>query len=193
MQCLVACLLLAASPTDDWEESPATRLSPSVHITDDVVTLRNRGLIVSQRSYDDATVSCVWTWTKGDERGQYQDHLCVVFGTDGNQRRWAQEIQYGILVRLNPGSGGITVEQWQKDKDDGVRLGSKEGFTFARDTGYDVRIVAAQGKLTVSINGKQAITVDLPKAYRGGKVAIYNREAVAGIVKESTLAKLTIE
>lgn len=193
MQFLVMCMLLSASPTEDWQEGQMTRLLPSVNVTDDVVTLRNRGLIASRRSYDEATVSFVWKWTKGEEAGKYQDHLCVVFGTDGSQRSWAYEIQEGVLVRFNPGSGGVTVEQWLRDKDDGVRLGSKDGFTFARDTEYSMRIVVAKGKLTVSVDGNEAVTIDLPKEHRGGKVAIYNREAVAGVVKESKLTKLTIE
>jgi len=188
-------LMIAVSgPADEWAPGFGSRLAPYVHITDECVTLRNRGILVSKKMYDEVAISFTWKWTEGDEAGKYQDHLCVVFGTDGEQRpAWSHEIDHGTLVRLNPGSGGITVELWQTAAREARQLGSKDGFTFARGMEYDVRMVVKDGKLTVFVDGTEAVTVDLPKEYQRGRVAIYDRESVAGVVKESQLTKLAIE
>jgi hypothetical protein len=140
-------------------------------------------------------ISFVWKWTEGNLEAKYPDHLCVVVLTDGALRKsWSHEIGKGVLVRFNPGSGGITVEGWLAEKNEAQQLASKDGFVFEKGKEYAVNIAYAPTKVVVTVDGGAPIEALVPEEFRAGgkKVCFYNREPVAGIVKSSTLTKVTV-
>jgi hypothetical protein len=172
-------------------------IDPVANVLDDgSIVLRNRGVVVSKAEYaDGATISFVWKWTEGNLEAKYPDHLCAVVLTDGVLRKkWSHEIAKGVVVRFNPGSGGVTIEGWLADKNEGESLASKDGFTFEKGKEYAVKITYTPTKVVVTVDGEVPIEAIVPEKFRaGGKnVCFYNREPVAGIVKSSTLTKVTV-
>lgn len=173
------------------------RYAPTATVKDDGIVLRNRGVAVSKAEYPTgATLSFSWKWTEGDLEKKYPDHLCVVVLTDGALReKWSHEIGKGVVIRLNPGSGGITIEGWLADKNESESLASKDGFTFEKGKEYAVKIMYTPEKVVVTIDGGTPIEAAVPEKFRAGgkKICLYNREPVAAIVKESVLTKVRVE
>lgn len=172
-------------------------IDPVANVLEDgSIVLRNRGVAVSKAEYaDGATISFVWKWTEGNLEAKYPDHLCVAVLTDGLLReKWSHEIGKGVVTRFNPGSGGITVEGWLADSGESEQLGSKNGFTFEKGKEYAVKIAYTPEKVVVAVDGGAPIEAAVPEKFRTGgkKVCFYNREPVAGIVKSSTLTKVSI-
>ena len=110
--CSLPLLCAAAEPAFDVGP-PAYRVQTqplALRDKDGSLILRNRAIVVTKDAYPDgATVTSEWTWTEGVEEMKYQDHLCVAVLTDGKQReKWSHELQRGVVVRFNPGSGGVS-------------------------------------------------------------------------------------
>jgi hypothetical protein len=200
---LLVSVAYGAEPAFESGTSPfkvrdeAKQFAPTAVVRDDAITLRNRGVAVSKADYPaGATVSFSWKWTEGDLEKKYPDHLCVVVLTDGVLReKWSHEIAKGVLVRFNPGSGAVQVEGWLADKNESEQLASKDGFTFEKGKEYAVKIAYTPAKVVVTVDGGGPIEAAVPEKFRmgGKKICFYNREPVAGIVKESVLTKLSAE
>jgi hypothetical protein len=195
---LLPLLCAAADPTFDvGPPAYAVATQPLVLRADNgSLVLRNRGIAVTKDVYPDgATVTSDWAWLEGVPEMKYQDHLCVAVLTDGKQRtKWSHEIQKGVVVRFNPGSGGIGIEGWLADKDESELFAFKDGFTFEKKTKYAISVEYSKAEITVSVDGKAVVDAKIPEKYRGGgdKVAFYNRESVAGVPHASKLEKIEI-
>lgn len=190
-------LFAAVDLKDTWEAGPPAfkaenkELNPSVKFEGEKMIVSNRGNGISTKRFPNgATFSTTWKWTKGREEGNYHDHLCVAFATDGKQRAWPGEIESGIVVRFNSGSGSVGVEKWEKDKKDPKLLAFKDGLTFKRGVAYTLRIVHLPDAVIVSVDDQRVITAE--GVYRGDKIAVYNREPVAGVEKESELTEVSL-
>lgn len=193
---LIVCTAFGAEPAFKPGQPFVLLIDPSAKVLDDgSVVLRNRGSVASTAEYPDgATVSFTWKWTEGNLEAKYPDHLCCVVLTDGALReKWSHEIGKGVVIRLNPGSGGVTVEGWVADKNESEQLASQDGFTFEKGKEYAVKIAYTPSHVTVTVDDA-TIVADIPKKFGAGgkKICFYNREPVAGIVKSSTLTKVTV-
>lgn len=173
-------------------------LDPVAEIKDDsTVVLANRGLILSKGEFKEGcVVRLKWTWTSEDTM-TYPDHLMVVFRTNGKQKeKWTFGIDEGLQVRLNPhGKGFVEVEKWEKDKEGVSLLGrSKDDVSFSTDKTHDITISDAGDVIVVEVDGKEVLRQKVdPKDGSGTwKIAIYNREPVAGFRKVSTLTDLKV-
>lgn len=159
---------------------------------DGAVTLRNRGMLVSRQPHAKAVVSLRWKWTEGHrENGPYPDHLAVVLRTGGQQRAdWAFEIVDGIVVRLCPSAGGfVTIEEF---KPVGVpRQLARAAVALKKGTVYALKVDDEGTLIRVSVDGKELLSFPVQEGQ--GRVSLYNREPVAGVVKESVVTELRIE
>ena len=193
LHCVLLCwLLCAADVKDTWEAGPPAfkteqeEFQPSVRFEEKKVVLENRGILVSKKSFPEGAVfTATWRWISGEEQGKYQDHLCVVFATDGKQRAWPAEIEAGLVVRFNPASGSVGIEKHEKGSKDNALLAFKDGLKFERNTGYKLRIVHSPKGVEVNVDGKKIVSAEV--VMKGDKVAGYDREPVAGIKKKSEL------
>ncbi len=188
---------MAAEPAFDvGPPAYAVATQPLVLRQPGSLILRNRGIAVTKDAYPDgAKITFDWTWTEGVEEKKYHDHLCVAVMTDGKQRaKWSHELQGGVVVRFNPGSGGVTIEGWSAGKDEGESLASKTGLVFEKGKSYAIMVEYTKTELVVSVDGKAVVDAKIPAKYRGegDKVAFYNRESVAGIPHASTLGNTEI-
>lgn len=169
-------------------------LAPSVQQNREKRTciLRNRGTIVSQQMYpDDVTLSFTWKWTEGDLEKKYPDHLAIVLFSSAEQKKWPFEVDEGVVIRFNPGARHAIVQHF-KEAQEVTRLATMDGLTFDKNTKYKIKIEATKATIVVSVDGEKVLEAKVPEELKGQKVLIYNREPVAGIVKESVLTELTI-
>jgi hypothetical protein len=196
--CFFPVLCGAAEPAFDvGPPAYAVATQPLVlRAKDGSLILRNRGIAIAKDTYPDgATVTADWAWTEGTEEMKYQDHLCVAVLTDGAQReKWSHELRQGVVVRFNPGSGGVRIEGWVADGGDGESLGFKDGLTFEKKKTYAIKVEYTKTEIAVSVDGKAVVDAKIPEKYRGGgeKIAFYNRESVAGVPHASELARIGI-
>jgi hypothetical protein len=200
---LAVCFLLLASAaggeeprfvegTDVFELQHA----PKCVLADGTITLRNRGrAVVTENCPDGAIVKFDWKWTEGDLEKKYPDHLCVALLTDNlHRKKWSHELAHGVVVRFNPGSGGVGIEGWLPDKDEGDSLAFKDGFTFEKGKEYAIVVSYTPEKVSVTVDRGEPIVAVIPVKYRSGaRLGVYNREPVAGIVKESVLTKVSVD
>lgn len=197
---LVLCFpLLGFSAEPSLDTGPpayAVATQPLVLRGRESIILRNRGIVITKDEFRTGGILTFdWAWTEGVEEMKYHDHLCVAVLTDGKQReKWSHELQKGVVVRLNPGSGGIGIEGWLTDKNESELLAFKDGLTFEKGKQYKISVEFSKAAIAVSVNGKAVVDAKIPEAYQGGgnKLAFYNREAVAGIPHASTLSKIDI-
>jgi hypothetical protein len=193
--------LCVVSASNDWivqkpvagANSPAGLLS-AVEWREGAAVLQNRGTLLSKESFEAGlTLECTWKWTKGSETGKYHDHLCICLATDGRQRGWSHEITEGILIRFNPGSSAILVSRHRDEAPDEL-LATTEDFPMARGTLHKLKIVDDGKRLEIYFDDleKPALVTNVKVRGKSRRVAIYNREPVAGDIKESVLANLTI-
>ncbi len=194
---LMVCTVFGADPAFKPGKPFTLPIDPAAYVLDDgSIVLRNRGSAASTAEYPDgAEVSFTWKWTEGNLEAKYPDHLCVAVLTDGVLRpQWSHEIGKGVVVRFNPGSGGITIEGWLAEKKEAESLASKDGFTFEKGKAYEIKILYTPTKVVVTVDGGDPVSADVPEKFRtGGKnICFYNREPVAGIVKSSMLTKVSV-
>lgn len=210
-----------------WKEGePAFRVpeeheeyKPDANFEDDVVTLKNRGRIVSRESYPNgSTIEFTWTWKndKDDEEADrlYPDHLAVVLRTSGKpQKEPAFEIQDGIALRFMPNDRCIYPDLFRgyeegKRKgperfrdENGKKMHSKE-LEMQEDTPYKVKVVDRDDSIQVFFGDNPEPVLELtrkhglpdrPEEPENNLVAIYDREPVAGVIKESKLEGLRIK
>lgn len=161
----------------------------SVQFKDNEIVLRNRGTILSKESFEQGVVvEVTWKWTAGD------DFLTIGLSTDGRQRGWAHDLYEGIVVRVNPaGKGIITIERLTDGENDSPELiASTKALSFPRDTPFKLRIVDDGTHITVIVDGKEVLKAAAKDRGKLSRVALFNREAVAGVQHESVLTDLTV-
>jgi hypothetical protein len=163
--------------------------SSSVTIDGEMITLRNRGTLVSKQEYPNgAVVSATWRWTQGRVEGKYHDCLTIGVFTSGKQPQWSFEVDDGIVVGFNPAGESISVHRMRRDPE---RLAITK-MRFEKDRDYRIVVEATLATLTVLVDGKKMVSCGLPRDRGGKRIAVYNREPVAAVVKESVLTQLKI-
>ncbi len=174
-----------------WKEGPAfetmfKKLPPTAKIKDDMVTLKNRGLLLSKAEYKNGfRLSFTWQWVEGE--GSYPDILAVALKTDGAQRAWPGEIDNGIVVRFGPRRTAI--EHWKSGEDGDPNPETKD-FAAEKNTTYKIVIEEKDGDVSVTINDVQLRRrIEGVKNYR---IAIFNREPTAMTLHESWIQDLRL-
>jgi hypothetical protein len=103
-----------------------------------------------------------------------------------------RQIEEGLVVRFNPaGEGNVHLEEWKGGKSTLLASGQVE---MKPSAAYQVHVTDRDSEISVRVGARQVLR------YRAGddvfsksrKVAIYNREGVAGVKKVSTLRGLFI-
>lgn len=162
---------------------------------DPVVVLRNRGMIVTREKYTKGfSLEFEWMWVHGREEQGLLDGLCVAFHTKGEQRTWGAEIKEGVVARLWAPGKKIALEQFRALEEASVSLGERGGTDFARFVWHKVSLtVKADGNIELHVGG-QILTAKVGDREQGADyIAIYNREAVHGVPKESVLRNIVIK
>lgn len=172
------------------------KFDPTVEFQKDgTIVMANRGMLLSRNEFPKgATVKCRWSWIS-EEPNVYPDQLAVALRTDGDRKRqWSFEIDDALVVRLNPHStGSVFVQIYERGKDE-VEIGRKQGIAFKMGDSHDIEITDLGDRITVRIDGKEVLEQKVDPSDGGGKkVAVYNREPVAGKRKVSTATDLTIK
>lgn len=187
----------------DWKAGPGfaplVGSDPKVTFGKDMITLQNRGCIVSKKEFPDGLrLRMSWQWTKGNtviDGQKYYEVLCVVVRTDGKLREaWAHEIEEGIVARFSPNGNSLTLERWELDKEVEV-LDKKENVQFALGQGYNVVVVDKKTSIEVYFGDDKSPTLKAnvdPKLGKRRHVAIYDREGNANVLKESVLSFIEI-
>lgn len=170
------------------------------------VKLFNRGTLLSHKDFaNGAEIEFQWKLSDGGDKpepdgriGKYQDILTIALFTTGKQPSWSYEVEDGILVRLNPNSSTVVVELRHKDQKPKELLVLND-MVFKKGTVYTVRIRADAKKewLDLSVLPKamrvnQGCSIPI-SGLKGRKVAVYNRESVADVVKSSFLKDITLK
>ena len=194
---LVLSAAFAVEFDDQWEIAPSPvkanlqKFKPEVNLMGDIVVLQKRGLLLSKKEYKEFDLAFEWKWLNDPPDETYPDHLCVVLATDGKQREdWSHEIQKGLVIRFIPNLGGSVSIVDENGIQEGVELIKKDQIGLERAKIHKIKITYAKEILTVEVN-KEAIQIK--RSNLKGKIAIYNRERVGGVIKESQLTKLRLE
>lgn len=185
--------------SDGYPPHPATGvsgpLSPTATVDGDSIQLANRGVVVSKTSYPQGfTLAFDWKWIEGSKVGAYEDVLTVAFRTDGKlNAKWSHEIVEALVATFQAHDGKITIERRLPGKP-GETLAAIRGITFKRNQVYQIE-VRDDEELEVSVNQGRIAYLKIPAPQRGkdSKVAIYNREAVAGVRKVSKLSHVSLK
>ena len=195
---LVAAQAKAAGyPQNDWKVGELVAPGSAAIIEGRTITLQNRGIVLSKEEFPDGCcISFQWKWTKGREAGAYQDVLAVAFCTDGKLNRWPHEVAEGVVVRLQAHAKEIQIA-YIKEGTDARPQSRKPDVPIERDTWYMVRIVCGDDEIAVYFghdHSKPILRGPMPSDLgEEHLVAIYNREIVAGVVKESVLRDVELE
>ena len=169
-------------------------MSPTIDIAEDgTVTFANRRALVSKDDFPKGcTIKCKWQWTAGDP-GKYPDHFAIVLRTNGKQRKWPHEAEEGFVVKLNPSEGGFVQVSEFKQELPPQEVARKRDLGFGQSTIHDIEVTDGGDKIIVKVDGKDALDVRVEKERGPFKVAMYNREPVAGIRKVSRVTDLHIK
>jgi hypothetical protein len=99
------------------------------------------------------------------------------------------------VVCLNPAAKGIIAIERLVDGDDNACevIASTKAISFPRDTPFKLRIVDDGKTVTVFVDEKLLLQAAVKDRGKSSKVAIYNREAVAGVRHVSVLTDLTVK
>lgn len=172
--------------------TPDDALRPKAGIGDKgVVTLANRGMLVTREKRGKGTVSFAWAWTEGDdETGLYPDILVVGLRCSGTQKpQWSHEAADGVLVRFSPGGGGtVSIEDTATD----AAPPAPVRMVFKKGTEYRIAVIDEGNRVRVVIEGKEILTAGVKDRVEG-YTALYNREPVAGVPHRSVVQHLRLE
>lgn len=195
MQNVLTVCVLAVSfvvSDDTWEAGPPAikvgdaEVDSRAVIEKDSITLRNRGIAVSKKSFPKgATFQCFWKCTEGGDSGSSDaDVLAVVFRTDGAQRERPYEIREGLVVKFQAHARRISLEHWK----DGVKspdiLAEVNDIEMKKGVDHKIKIVDHAGKVDVYFEdfSTPILTKEYPKdLLRSDRVAAYNREPMGGL------------
>jgi hypothetical protein len=173
---------------DDWDAAcPAP--DSTVTFRQTAATLQNRGTLVSKKPFPNgAIVTTTWRWTKGPIETKYPDMLVFAFFTTGKQRPWAHEITDGAVVRFGP-PDTIYIQRSTPGEFETLAKGEMK---MVMGTDYKIAIEATPAEIRVLVDDKLIASAPLKETFTGQKVAIYNREGVGGVLKESLLLNLIV-
>lgn len=168
-------------------------LRSTAKLDKDSVVLRNRGIIVTTDEYENADLSLTWKWEGGKEEGALQDVLAIVLLTDGVQRPWSHEIRNGVAIQFAAPDSKVFVRRYISDQHSPVLLAEKADIAFEKNKEYKLRVRFEKGKVEVFVGGgqKPLVTADIPPI-TNGRLAVYNREPVSGVVQQSTVTNLDL-
>ena len=85
--------------------------------------------------------------------------------------------------------GQVRVEEFKKDGDS--RLLAREPIALTKGTEYTLKVEDEGDTIRVTVDGKGLLAVPVQEGK--GLVALYNREPVAGVAKESVVTELRVE
>lgn len=163
-----------------------------------VVTLRNRGMVVSKDDYPNGfTLTCKWT-IRGGDGASYSDVLAIGFHSDGTQAaNRPHELGHGVAVKLQAHAALVTIERHRDGSNKPERHVVKSMPRVSKNTTHDVKIVVDKTHyLEVYLDGKKIadLSVGDPSREKGkARIAIYNREPGGGGPQESLLENLVLE
>lgn len=162
-------------------------------LRDEEWILRNRGWLVSAAQFPRGVrVEFDWEWTEGE--GTYSDILTVGLATSGRpgNKTWTREIQDGLrlLFAPHPAPGNIVIRDTKTEK----QLARTWGPRLAKSNELHVRIDYYGEEVRIHLNhsDEPSLLGSVPREMTFQRVAIYNRERVAGIDKESRLRNLQL-
>ena len=187
----------AAYARNDWKVGELVAPGSAAMINGRTITLRNRGIVLSKKEFPRGCyMSFQWKWTKGREAGAYQDVLAIAFHTDGELNKWPHEVLKGLVVRFEAHGKDIQIA-YMKEGTDARPQSRKSDVPIERDTWYEVTIVCGREQIAVYFgddHSKPILRAPMPSDLgEDHLVAIYNREIVAAVVKESILKEVRLE
>lgn len=171
-------------------------LRPVSEVTKNTIALVNRGLVVTKQPIPENQqmfVSFNWSWVEGRESDRYPDHLVVALYTTGTQRQnWSHEVVDGVVVRFDPTEKQMSIQHHQKGDEFKPKLLAAKDMEFKRFESYQVTISEREGKIYVVLNGQRMLEASVPPVTFGRKIALYNREPVAGVRHVSLLSNVEL-
>ncbi len=176
-------------PTVVKIRSPAVA-QPDVQLDHGRLILTNRGYLISRDEFPDGvSIEFQWMWTDG--RKSYCDDLTVAVRTSGTHRgAWPHEVDDGIAIRFCPEQKTISILDQFTMKPIDFAVGLK----MDRNEWHNIRITDDNQTISIYLNNMRSPKLSVTTGYTSGKhcIALYNREAVGGINKESVIDDLAI-
>lgn len=160
------------------------------------IELHNRGSISSASEFKEGVVlQVLWMWVEG--QGTYSDELTIAIRSDGiHDQKWPHEITNGIAIKLRAHmgkEGDLIVMQYSDDSPDQY-LVMPVGLPLQKFTWRYVTVCDVKGSVRVYF-GNDPVPVasfPLPDSIQHHRIAIYNREAVAAVIKSSLIDDVRI-
>ena len=192
---------------DRWEvilpspQDPAKHLFPASQVTlvQGKLSLRNRGYLVTRQEYSANVRICLkWMWQPiqsdfPSDVGVYADHLAIALHTTGKPHaQWAYDIVDGLVVKFYAGINEVEIIDSFRHE----RLGIARNIALLQWAWHELCVEDAGTEIRVYCNSAQPILqvpiTNKPHA-KLHKIAIYNREPVAMVVKESLIDDLIVQ
>lgn len=156
---------------------------PKAVVSPHAIVLTNRGIAVTKVEFEQKPFefNFRWLWTEGREADRYHDTLAVALWTSSKQKQeWSHEIEDGFVVKFMPHQSRIVVHHHKQGEKSPTDIAEVTDLEFKRYIPYHILIRCYGKKLVVIVDSKTVIDETIP-AMKKGKIAVYNREPVAGV------------
>ncbi len=164
--------------------------------------LLNRGSVVTQAECPaPMELELDWQWVDVAADPNYTDNLSVGLRTTGtHQREHAYKLLDGVVVDFNSHRGAVYVYDAQAPAS-GETISPRGEVKFAAGKWYHLRVTDDGKRVSVYVSGpdidrkyakEPVIAVDVTGVYTGRRVALFNREYVAGANHESRIDNVVV-
>ena len=164
---------------------------PQVIMDNGVLRLKDRGYLVTAAEFPKGvSVRFRWQWIQGE--GEYCDILSVAVRTSGVPDKWPHEVEDGIVVKFEPNQGTANSGFVRiTDRSQPRELAIRKGLVISKFVWHEIKVTDDGNTIAVYFGDDSVpvATVDVPDAAKHHHVAIYNREPVADVSKESLLSE----
>lgn len=174
-----------------------------VSASDGYLRLLNRGSVVTRREFDEPVeIELDWKWIDLAQWPLYAEIFTVCLRTNGEHKaQHAYEVLDGLKIECNAVEGRVRAVRAGVPEPSIITAAGLDSTPFTPGEWHHLRIVDDGQAATVYVSGpsidprykkEPALTVAIPEGLTGKRIALFNREYVAGTNHESQVDNVRV-